>query len=108
MNLGISFTHWQGVGSPEWTGLDNYRRLLDDDDLLGVVPPQRRADRGDGDRADALGLVLAAALFDYIGKKFGTGTAQRAPRLLLPAAGPARSRWPASSGAGSCTPTTAR
>ena len=31
MNLWISLTNWQGVGSPEWAGLDNYRRLLQDE-----------------------------------------------------------------------------
>ena len=30
MNIGISFTDWQGVGTPQWVGLDNYRELLDD------------------------------------------------------------------------------
>lgn len=75
MNLWISFTNWQGVGTPEWAGLDNYRRLLGDEAFwasfrhnialivaMAVVPT-------------ALGLLLAAALFDYVGKKFGTGTA---------------------------------
>ena len=108
MNLWFSLTNWQGVGSPEWTGLDNYRRLLEDETFwasfrhnvalivaMAIVPT-------------ALGLLLAAALFDYIGKKFGTGTVAGAPGLLLPAADPARSRWPAWSGAGSSTRPAAR
>jgi raffinose/stachyose/melibiose transport system permease protein len=30
MNVYFSFTRWQGVGSPTWTGLDNYQELLKD------------------------------------------------------------------------------
>src|ERR1041384_8383733 len=75
MNLGASFTRWTGVGTPRWIGLDNYTRLLADERFwqsfahnvglivaMAIVPT-------------ALGLVLAAALFDYIGKRFGTRTA---------------------------------
>lgn len=75
MNVYISLTKWQGVGPMRWTGLDNYRRLLDDDVFwtsfwhnvglvaaMAVVPT-------------ALGLVVAAALFDFIGTRFGPRTA---------------------------------
>lgn len=72
MNTGISFTDWRGVGTPDWIGLDNYRRLAGDAAFwesfrhsvamvvaMAVLPT-------------ALGLVLAAALFDFIGKHFGS------------------------------------
>ncbi len=72
MNTGVSFTEWSGVGSPKWSGLANYRELMDDSEFwasfrhslfmvvaMAVVPT-------------VVGLVLAAALFDYIGKHFGT------------------------------------
>ncbi|MBE1590174.1 carbohydrate ABC transporter permease [Nonomuraea angiospora] len=75
MNVGASFTRWSGVGTPRWIGLDNYTRLLKDERFwqsfqhnvglivaMAIVPT-------------AIGLVLAAALFDYIGKKFGSRTA---------------------------------
>ncbi|MEV0617248.1 sugar ABC transporter permease [Nonomuraea sp. NPDC050404] len=75
MNVGVSFTRWSGVGTPRWIGFDNYTRLLEDERFwesfqhnvglivaMAVVPT-------------AIGLVLAAALFDYIGKRFGTRTA---------------------------------
>lgn len=74
MNLWFSLTNWQGVGSPEWTGLDNYRRLLEDEAFwasfrhnaalivaMAVVPT-------------AIGLVVAAALFDFVAKRYGHGT----------------------------------
>ncbi|MEV5554251.1 sugar ABC transporter permease [Nonomuraea wenchangensis] len=75
MNVGASFTRWSGVGTPRWIGFDNYARLLEDERFwqsfqhnvglivaMAVVPT-------------AIGLVLAAALFDYIGKRFGPRTA---------------------------------
>jgi raffinose/stachyose/melibiose transport system permease protein len=71
MNVGISFTRWQGVGTPEWIGLENYDRLLHDENFwasfrniifiivaMAVVPT-------------LLGLVLAAVLFDYVAKRVG-------------------------------------
>ncbi|GAA3527356.1 sugar ABC transporter permease [Nonomuraea rosea] len=75
MNVGASFTRWSGVGTPRWIGLDNYTRLLADERFwqsfqhnvglivaMAIVPT-------------AIGLVLAAALFDYIGRRFGPRTA---------------------------------
>ncbi|MFG1703384.1 carbohydrate ABC transporter permease [Nonomuraea sp. M3C6] len=75
MNVGASFTRWSGVGTPRWIGLDNYTRLLADERFwksfqhnvglivaMAIVPT-------------AIGLVLAAALFDYIGRRFGARTA---------------------------------
>ncbi len=75
MNLGASFTRWTGVGTPEWTGLANYTRLFADASFwasfrnnvllivaMAIIPT-------------IAGLLLAAALFDYIGRKFGGRTA---------------------------------
>src|SRR5690606_30026475 len=75
MNLGVSFTRWSGVGTPRWVGLENYARLMRDERFwlsfqnnvalifaMAVVPT-------------VLGLLLAAALFDFIGKRFGPRTA---------------------------------
>ncbi len=70
-NLAISLTAWKGIGAPRFVGLDNYVRLLHDDEFWGsfqhtllfiismtIVPTM-------------LGLLLAAVLFDVIGRKFG-------------------------------------
>jgi raffinose/stachyose/melibiose transport system permease protein len=75
MNIGISFTRWDGVGTPHWVGLHNYQRLIHDDNFwasfrhigllvvaMAVIPT-------------FIGLVLAAVLFDYVGQRFGPGTA---------------------------------
>jgi raffinose/stachyose/melibiose transport system permease protein len=71
MTVYTSFTKWNGVGDQKWIGFDNYTRLFQDSNFwasfghilllilaMAVVPT-------------LLGLVLAAVLFDYIGKKFG-------------------------------------
>ncbi len=73
MNVSISFTSWKGVGLPKFIGLGNYQRLLQDDAFwaslqhtvafiiaMAIVPT-------------AIGLVLAAVLFDYISARFGQG-----------------------------------
>jgi raffinose/stachyose/melibiose transport system permease protein len=75
LNLGISLTDWDGVGRPQWTGLGQYRELFGDSVFwssfkhslvlvlaMAVIP-------------SALGLILAYALFDVIGKRFGPRTA---------------------------------
>jgi raffinose/stachyose/melibiose transport system permease protein len=75
MTVGISFTRWQGIGRPEWIGLDNYTRLFSDANFwasfrniglvivaMAVVPT-------------LLGLVLASALYDHVGKAYGGRTA---------------------------------
>ncbi|HEY8718911.1 sugar ABC transporter permease [Pengzhenrongella sp.] len=70
MNVYLSFTKWPGLGTPQFTGLDNYTRLFADETFwlsfrnsvamiiaMVVVPT-------------LLGLLLAAVLFDYLGKRF--------------------------------------
>lgn len=71
-NIGLSFTKWQGIGTPEWIGLDNYRRAMGDSIFwmsfknnlylivaMTVVPT-------------IIGLLLAVVLFDYIHNRFGS------------------------------------
>ncbi|MBM7086524.1 carbohydrate ABC transporter permease [Micromonospora humidisoli] len=71
----LSLTRWSGVGDPTFVGLDNYRRLLDDDVFwasfrntvamivaMVVVPT-------------LLGLLLASVLFDVVGRRFRPRTA---------------------------------
>ena len=71
MTVGVSFTRWSGIGSPEWIGFDNYTRLFQDVNFwasfghillliiaMAVLPT-------------LLGLLLAAVLFDYIAKVYG-------------------------------------
>jgi raffinose/stachyose/melibiose transport system permease protein len=75
MNIGISLSRWQGVGRPEWAGLGNYRRLFSDAVFwasfrhnlalifaMAIIPTM-------------VGLLLAYALFDFVGTRFGPRTA---------------------------------
>ena len=74
-NVYLSFTRYRGIRPPRWIGLENWTRLLSDEKFwtsfgnsvamiiaMVVVPT-------------LVGLVLAAMLFDLIGKKFGGGLA---------------------------------
>jgi raffinose/stachyose/melibiose transport system permease protein len=74
MNVGISFTRWQGVGDPDFVGLDQYEKLFSDATFwisfrnnlalvvaMAVIPT-------------VVGLFLAAALFDVVAKRFGNRT----------------------------------
>ncbi|WP_215455801.1 carbohydrate ABC transporter permease [Streptomyces sp. ATCC 21386] len=71
MNTGVSFTDWQGVGSPEWSGLANYRELFGDEDFWASFRHSLFMVVAMAAVPTALGLVLAAALFDFVGKHFG-------------------------------------
>ncbi|MEE1762541.1 carbohydrate ABC transporter permease [Streptomyces sp. SP18BB07] len=71
MNTGVSFTDWQGVGSPEWSGLANYRELISDEDFWASFRHSLFMVVAMAAVPTALGLVLAAALFDFVGKHFG-------------------------------------
>ncbi|QYX79694.1 carbohydrate ABC transporter permease [Streptomyces akebiae] len=71
MNTGVSFTDWQGVGGPEWSGLANYRELAGDEDFWASFRHSLFMVVAMAAVPTALGLVLAAALFDFVGKHFG-------------------------------------
>ncbi|CAM5389212.1 carbohydrate ABC transporter permease [Streptomyces griseorubiginosus] len=71
MNTYVSFTDWQGVGSPTWSGLANYRELMDDSDFWASFRHSLFMVVAMAAVPTALGLVLAAALFDHVGKYFG-------------------------------------
>ncbi|MEU5278962.1 sugar ABC transporter permease [Streptomyces asoensis] len=75
MNAGVSLTEWHGVGSPRWTGLANYRALLDDREFRESFRHSLFMVVAMAALPTALGLVLAAALFDHVGKHFGSRTA---------------------------------
>ena len=72
MNTAVSFTSWQGVGNLKWTGLANYRDLLDDSEFWASFRHSLFMVVAMAAVPTIVGLVLAAALFDYIAKHFGT------------------------------------
>lgn len=74
-NIGISFTRWNGVGTPAWIGLANYTKAVTDAAFwasfrnnlslivaMTVIPT-------------LLGLFLAAFLFDWVAPRMGDGSA---------------------------------
>lgn len=73
-NLVLSFTKWSGFGSPEFVGIDNYTALIADATFwksfgnsiaiilaMALIPT-------------AVGLFIAAVLFDFIAPRFGNRT----------------------------------
>ena len=70
-NVYLTFTKWRGVRAPEFIGLENWQEIFTDGDfwtsfvnsvwmiLAMVVVPT------------IVGLIVAALLFDVVGRKFG-------------------------------------
>ncbi|MCP2163985.1 carbohydrate ABC transporter permease [Goodfellowiella coeruleoviolacea] len=71
MNVGISLTRWSGVGDPQWTGLDNYRRLFADGTFWASFRHNVNLIVAMALLPTLAGLVIAAALYDFVGKRFG-------------------------------------
>lgn len=74
-NIGVSFTKWNGVGTPQWIGLANYAKAVTDATFwasfrnnislivaMTVIPT-------------LMGLFLAAFLFDWFAPRVGNGSA---------------------------------
>ncbi|HYQ68628.1 sugar ABC transporter permease [Actinophytocola sp.] len=89
MNIGISFTKWQGVGDPEWVGWQQYQKLFSDGTFwlsfrnnlalivaMAVIPT-------------ILGLILASALFDVVSKHHPRTTTTLRAAFYLPQVLPA-------------------
>jgi raffinose/stachyose/melibiose transport system permease protein len=74
-NVGISLTEWDGVGDPEFTGFDNYRELLGDGAFWASFRHNIAVTLAMAVIPTFTGLVLAAGLVDYIGRRFGPRTA---------------------------------
>ncbi|SFN49203.1 raffinose/stachyose/melibiose transport system permease protein [Actinomadura madurae] len=75
MNLGTSFTEWTGVGRPTWIGLGNYRELVQDGQFWASFRHNAIIIIGMAIVPTAIGLVLASALTDLVGRHFGPRTA---------------------------------
>ncbi len=71
MNIGVSFTKWQGIGAPVWIGLTNYQKLMRDTTFwasfknnliliiaITIIPT-------------IIGLLLSTVLFGYVADRFG-------------------------------------
>jgi raffinose/stachyose/melibiose transport system permease protein len=71
MNIGTSFTEWTGVGTPKWIGLGNYRELVKDEQFWSSFGHNALIILGMAVIPTLIGLLLAAALTDLIGRHFG-------------------------------------
>jgi raffinose/stachyose/melibiose transport system permease protein len=71
MNLGIALTEWDGVGTPEWIGLANYRELAGDGEFWSSFRNNALVIVAMAIVPTAIGLVLAALLTDLVDRHFG-------------------------------------
>jgi raffinose/stachyose/melibiose transport system permease protein len=70
MNVYTSFTNWTGVGPRQWAGLANYRQLLHDSEFWASMWHSLALVAAMAVIPTVVGLVVAAALFDVIAKRF--------------------------------------
>ncbi|MET1072797.1 MAG: sugar ABC transporter permease [Umezawaea sp.] len=71
MNVGISLTRWSGVGDPVWIGLENYAKLFSDSAFWASFRHNVGLIVAMAILPTTAGLIVAAALFDFVGKRFG-------------------------------------
>ena len=74
MNVGVSFTRWNGIGRPKFIGLGNYERLFQDGTFWQAVEHAVAAIVAMSLIPLLIGLLLAAVLFDYVSSRFGART----------------------------------
>ncbi|MDN4479213.1 carbohydrate ABC transporter permease [Demequina lignilytica] len=73
-NLGLSFTQWSGVGTPEFVGLDNYSALMGDATFWRAFGNSAATIVAMAIIPTFAGLFLAALLFDFLAPRFGGAT----------------------------------
>ena len=67
----VSFTRWNGVGTPVWIGLANYQKALGDTTFWASFRNNLAMIFAMTVMPTVIGLLLSVVLFDYIAKKFG-------------------------------------
>ncbi|MCC6801849.1 MAG: sugar ABC transporter permease [Anaerolineae bacterium] len=75
VNVGASFTKWNGIAAPEWVGLANYEKAFSDATFWASFQNNLAMIIAMTVIPTILGLFLATFLFDFIVTKFGTTTA---------------------------------
>jgi raffinose/stachyose/melibiose transport system permease protein len=73
MNAGISLLNWKGIGVPKFIGLLNYQRLLNDEAFWSSLQHTAAFVVAMAVIPTALGIFIAAVLFDYVSARFGSG-----------------------------------
>lgn len=72
MNTAASFTRWNGIAVPRFIWFDNYTRLIGDSTFWEAVEHAIASIIAMSIVPLAIGLLLAAVLFDYISARFGS------------------------------------
>lgn len=75
VNVGASFTKWNGIAAPEWVGLANYEKAFSDATFWASFQNNLAMIIAMTVIPTILGLFLATFLFDFIATKFGAATA---------------------------------
>lgn len=75
LTAGLSFTRWTGVGTPEWIGLANYRRLFGDPLFWASFRHIALVVVAMAVLPTLAGLLLAAILHDVVAPAYGNRTA---------------------------------
>ncbi|WP_250445152.1 carbohydrate ABC transporter permease [Actinotalea sp. C106] len=70
-NVYLTFTSYRGIRPPEWIGLENWARLFADETFWASFRNSIAMIGAMVVLPTLVGLVLAALLFDLVGKKFG-------------------------------------
>ncbi len=73
VNVGVSFTRWQGVGTPIWIGVANYQKAFEDTTFWASVRNNLAMIFAMAVVPTIIGLLLGVVLFDYVASKFGKG-----------------------------------
>lgn len=74
-NVYLSFTEYRGIRPPEFIGLENWADLLADDEFWASFRNSIAMIVAMVVLPTGIGLLIAAALFDIVGRKFGGRTA---------------------------------
>lgn len=70
-NIYLSFNNWQGIGTPEWVGLENYKNLIHDRVFWVSFLHAFEFIFAMSLAPSAIGLIIAALIYDFVSKHFG-------------------------------------
>jgi raffinose/stachyose/melibiose transport system permease protein len=71
VNIGVSFTKWQGIGTPVWIGLTNYQKLMRDTTFWASFKNNLSLIIAITIAPTVIGLLLSTVLFGYVADRFG-------------------------------------
>lgn len=75
MNVGISFTEWNGIAAPKWVGFANYEKAFSDATFWASFRNNLAMIVSMTIIPTIVGLFLATFLFDFVASRYGSGVA---------------------------------